>query len=344
MAAALEFKRRVRTLPDRPQQNQRGPGSPVYSLGIVGWLGAVLLGFGIQYGYLPVRQWVRGWEAQGLWEYSAPRRQDAEPGLEPVAEERLADPATFVAAPVLPPAPSTSSLNDLSVPQDPLPAPTVGAQEVEAVAPEPSVATASERRLGISSRSSGEANNKLRAGELAMRAKPSPTPEEFPSAPLFPWELQADDEKNQSPENARQEVAESDEVALRESAHAPPAEPSTASAPGALETAGSHTCEGAIKSYRDEIVIGGGRAAPDISRAQYAALLENGSWFRQCDVPSHVRLDVCVAVRYGRAVGVTIQTSPTHRAQERCVAAAARRLTFPSHSRLDVTNTTFTPE
>jgi len=117
-----------------------------------------------------------------------------------------------------------------------------------------------------------------------------------------------------------------------------PLEPATRSW---SEAARAPTCEGAAAAYSENIDLGGGRSPPDITQAQYAAILEHGRWFEHCGVPAACRLEVCVAVQAGRAVGVTVHATPWRADIERCVAAAARRLTFPSHPRLDVTRTTF---
>jgi hypothetical protein len=52
-------------------------------------------------------------------------------------------------------------------------------------------------------------------------------------------------------------------------------------------------------------------------------------------------LNICAAVQNGRAVGVSITARPRNPGVERCVAAAVRGLSFPSHPKLDVTRTTF---
>jgi hypothetical protein len=102
-------------------------------------------------------------------------------------------------------------------------------------------------------------------------------------------------------------------------------------------------CEAAARAYTEELDLRGGRPPPDITQPQYAAILEQGRWFAHCRVPATCQLEVCVAVREGRAVGVTVHATPWRADIERCVAAAARGLTFPNHPRLDVTRTTFAP-
>lgn len=70
-------------------------------------------------------------------------------------------------------------------------------------------------------------------------------------------------------------------------------------------------------------------------------MLNNGSYLGACGVPAHARVDVCAAVQNGRAVGVTVRLTPRAPGVERCVAGRVRRLSFPSHPRLDVARTRF---
>lgn len=101
------------------------------------------------------------------------------------------------------------------------------------------------------------------------------------------------------------------------------------------------TCEGALKTYREEIQLGGTRAPADITREQFASILEQGSYFRHCDVPTETEVDICAAVQLGSAVGVTVQADPPDAAVERCVTEAVYGLRFPASPRLDVTHTRF---
>jgi eukaryotic-like serine/threonine-protein kinase len=52
-------------------------------------------------------------------------------------------------------------------------------------------------------------------------------------------------------------------------------------------------------------------------------------------------VSICAAVQNGRAVGITVVTSPRNPGIESCVAGGVRNLRFPSHPKLDVTRTKF---
>lgn len=101
------------------------------------------------------------------------------------------------------------------------------------------------------------------------------------------------------------------------------------------------SCEAAIASYREKVTMGDDSTPADITAARYGAVLNRGSYFSHCGVPESTAIHICAAVQNGRAVGVTVTTTPRSRAIERCVAGAVRGLGFPSHPRMDVTRTTF---
>lgn len=103
---------------------------------------------------------------------------------------------------------------------------------------------------------------------------------------------------------------------------------------------GGLSCEGAQARYVEEMRIGD-KGPPDLSVAQFGAVLNNGSYLNGCGVPADTKLNVCAAVQNGRAVGVTVTANPRNPAIEACVAGRVRGLSFPSNPRLDVTRTSF---
>lgn len=101
---------------------------------------------------------------------------------------------------------------------------------------------------------------------------------------------------------------------------------------------GGMSCEGAQAAYVEEIKMTGGQA--DITRGQYSNIMNSGSYFSHCGVPSSVAVNICVAVQAGKAVGVTVSTSPKHGSRT-CISRAVRGLRFPSHPKLDVVRVSF---
>jgi hypothetical protein len=131
-----------------------------------------------------------------------------------------------------------------------------------------------------------------------------------------------------------------------------PAEPSQAAhgharhvgaAPGAESVSAGTSCEAALAAYSQPVVVGGPSGPPDLSAGAYASVLNRGSYLAHCGAPPDMRIQICVAVQNGSAVGVTVRTTPADRGIGRCIAQAVRSLSFPSHPRLDVVRTTFEP-
>ncbi len=133
----------------------------------------------------------------------------------------------------------------------------------------------------------------------------------------------------------------------------PPTAPSSAARPAsrkrapvaaaAAPTGGSSdgpTCEDAIAQNNDEVAMGKAQAA-DLTSEDLGAVLNQGSYLNECEVPSDSEVAVCAAVQNGRAVGVTVAMRPANPDVERCVAGRVRALGYPSHPKLDVARTTF---
>ncbi len=101
---------------------------------------------------------------------------------------------------------------------------------------------------------------------------------------------------------------------------------------------GGMSCEGARAKYIEDYDKS---APPDLSAGAYGNVLNKGTYLNSCGVPNSMTVNICAAVQNGRAVGVTVTTNPSNRGVASCIAGAVRGLSFPSHPRLDVTNTTF---
>ena len=101
------------------------------------------------------------------------------------------------------------------------------------------------------------------------------------------------------------------------------------------------TCEEASAANVEEIDMRASGAAPDLSAADFAAVLNKGTYLATCEVPETSRAQVCVAVRNGAPVGVTVALDPANADLERCVSREIRTLTFASHPKLDVVRVKF---
>jgi hypothetical protein len=101
------------------------------------------------------------------------------------------------------------------------------------------------------------------------------------------------------------------------------------------------SCEAAIARNNEQMTIGAARGAPDISREAYASVLQNGRYLSSCSIPARTVFEICAAVKNGRAVGITVVSSPASSELNGCVRRAVSHLKFPSNERLDVTHTRF---
>jgi hypothetical protein len=131
---------------------------------------------------------------------------------------------------------------------------------------------------------------------------------------------------------------------------APPApvlapEPAPSLEPAAAISVASsgQSCEQAAASAVQSIEIGADPGPPDLAREDYASVLDRGDYFSHCGAPDATRIEICAAVQAGRAIGVTVRTKPGNPGVADCIARAVRSIVFPSHRRLDVVHTTFSP-
>lgn len=103
--------------------------------------------------------------------------------------------------------------------------------------------------------------------------------------------------------------------------------------------AGGGSCEAAQAKYVEDYTQQG--VPPDLSAGSYAGVLGNGAYLNSCGVPSNMSVSICAAIQNGRAVGVTVRTTPSNAGIQSCVKGQVMSKSFPSHPRLDVTTTTF---
>ncbi len=103
---------------------------------------------------------------------------------------------------------------------------------------------------------------------------------------------------------------------------------------------GGMSCEAAQAAYVEEMKMGATGQA-DLSAGQFQQVLGNGTYLNGCGVPDNMSVSICAAVQNGRAVGVSVRTTPSSARHQSCIAGAVRGMSFPSHPKLDVTRTSF---
>jgi hypothetical protein len=248
-------------------------------------------------------------------ELPAPRAE------QPVTAPEPAPPNVVDAAPAAEPAPAVE------------PAPVVEpAAEATEPATEPSHPVASPAPEESDNRKAG------RRGEFVGSEKEQePAPRVAPSFPEFTDSSRAASREHAADGPRIDSLFE--RAGDRPSPEAPtePRPPETApEAPIAVSS-----CEAAIARNNEQLTIGAARGAPDISREAYASILQNGRYLSACNIPERTVFEICAAVKTGRAIGITVVSSPASSELNGCVRRAVSRLKFPSNERLDVTHTRF---
>jgi hypothetical protein len=108
-------------------------------------------------------------------------------------------------------------------------------------------------------------------------------------------------------------------------------------------------CEEAKTAYVKECTDSP-RACPEGDASQLAGTLSHGTvlnagtYVVACGTPATVTVNICAAIRRGRAVGVTVTTTPGDERIAACIGHAVQGLSFPSSPRLDVASTVFTAQ
>lgn len=250
----------------------------------------------------------------------------------PAAIPAPAEPQTEVEMAAAPPTPAAEPSMPVAETEPPVdveaPAPAAGDREVERSGTEPT-----ERRADART---SEANSE----RAKVQPPPIRTAEPAPAAFSFP-------EFTDSSRPARRERASDGPRidSLFERAEDRPSkdtpEPSAPPAADPDTPVAVTSCEAAIARNNEQLTIGGARGPADITREAYAGILQNGRYLSACSIPDRTVFEICAAVKDGRAVGITVVSSPPNSALNACVRNAVGRLKFPQNARLDVTHTRF---
>lgn len=99
--------------------------------------------------------------------------------------------------------------------------------------------------------------------------------------------------------------------------------------------------EAALASNNQEINMGGGRGGPDLTDAQLHAPMRNAAFISGCGAPDSMKVTVKVAVKNGRAVGVSVYTNPPNASVSACIDRHVRGLGWPPNPKMDSFTTTY---
>ena len=99
--------------------------------------------------------------------------------------------------------------------------------------------------------------------------------------------------------------------------------------------------EAALGANNQEISMGGPQGGPDLSNAQLSAPMRNATFISGCGAPDDMKVTVRVAVKMGRAVGVTVITNPPNPGVAACIDRHVRGLGWPAHPKMDFITTSY---
>ena len=100
------------------------------------------------------------------------------------------------------------------------------------------------------------------------------------------------------------------------------------------------TYEAALASNTQEITIGK-QGAPDLTDAQLSGPLRSGAFVGECGAPDSMKVTVKVAIKMGRAAGVSVSASPPDPDVAGCIDRYVRTFSWPSSSKMDSLTTTY---
>ncbi len=104
--------------------------------------------------------------------------------------------------------------------------------------------------------------------------------------------------------------------------------------------AGGGSFESALNSNNEELNMGGAKV-PDLTQAQLAAPMRNASFVSACGAPDSMKVTVKVAVKMGRAIGVSVYTNPPNPGVASCIDRRVRGITWPANPKTDFVTTTY---
>lgn len=95
------------------------------------------------------------------------------------------------------------------------------------------------------------------------------------------------------------------------------------------------SCEKAMDENPQEVVMGK-KGAPDLTNEQLGRPMQNSAFMQSCGLADSANADICVAVKKGKPLGVSVKVSPQNNKVAACIDKATRKLAFPPSDKLDV--------
>jgi hypothetical protein len=104
---------------------------------------------------------------------------------------------------------------------------------------------------------------------------------------------------------------------------------------------GGTSFENILNNNNETVTMGQAQDQPDLTNAQLAAPLRHASFITGCGAPDDMKVTVRVAVKMGRAVGVTVSSNPPSAGVAACVDRSVRGLAWPVSPKTDFVTTSY---
>ncbi len=101
------------------------------------------------------------------------------------------------------------------------------------------------------------------------------------------------------------------------------------------------SCERAQDENPQTIDMGAKNAKPDLSNDQLGAPVKDSAWFSSCGLADSANANICVAVKNGKPLGVSVGVTPDNKRVAACIDRQARKLHWPESDKLDIVHQKF---
>jgi len=110
---------------------------------------------------------------------------------------------------------------------------------------------------------------------------------------------------------------------------------------GGPRVAGGMSYETALATNMQQIDMNGHQSVPDLTDQQLSGPMRNASFLGSCGAPDSMKVTVKVAIKMGRAIGVSVYTNPPNGGVASCIDRAVRNLAWPANGKMDSFVTTY---
>lgn len=108
----------------------------------------------------------------------------------------------------------------------------------------------------------------------------------------------------------------------------------------AVNVSAGKSCEKAIDENPQTVNMGKA-GTPDLTDNQLGGPMKSSGFFAHCNLSDSSNAEICVAVKKGKPLGVSVKVAPANNKVAACIDKATRKLTWPSSEKLDVVKQKF---